>query len=49
MDAGAIIALAGVGAGLFGAVLMFMAKIEHRMTKLETTILERLPPRLHHP
>lgn len=45
MDAGSVIAMASLGAGVFGAVLVWMVKIEHRMTRLETTITERLPAR----
>lgn len=28
-----------------GPVLVWLVKIEHRITRMETTILERLPPR----
>lgn len=45
MDAGAVVAIASLGAGVFGAVLVWLVKIEHRMTRLETTITERLPAR----
>jgi hypothetical protein len=43
MDAGSVVALGSLGAGIFGAVLVWLVKIEHRMTRLETTINERLP------
>jgi len=43
MDAGAQIAMVGLASGLVGSLLVFLVKIEHRMTKLETMLTERLP------
>lgn len=40
-DVGVMLGLAGLG----GAVLTWLVRIEHRLTRLETTITERLPPR----
>ena len=39
--AGAILAALGLG----GSVLAWLVRIEHRLTRLETTIVERLPQR----
>lgn len=41
-DAAAVV---GICAAIAGPVLMWLVKIEHRLTRLETTILERLPAR----
>lgn len=40
-DVGVMLGLAGIG----GAVLTWLVRIEHRLTRLETTITERLPQR----
>lgn len=48
MDASAIVAAVAAAAGGAGGVLVWLVKIEHRLTRLETTILERLPARVGH-
>ena len=48
MDAGTVVAFSSLGAGIAGAVLVWLVKVEHRMTRLETTINERLPARGAH-
>ena len=45
MDVGAIVAVAGLAVGMVGSLLVYMVRIENRMTRLETTINERLPAR----
>ncbi len=47
MDTGQILAGAAALAAIAGPVLVWLVKIEHRLTRLETTILERLPARGH--
>lgn len=48
MEAQTVIAVAGMGAAAAGSVLVWLVKIEHRLTRLETMILERLPARAAH-
>ena len=43
MDLPTLLTAAGLAGGIFGAVLLCLVKIEHRITRLETTINERLP------
>jgi hypothetical protein len=45
MDYGQIATAAAV---IGGPILVWLVKIEHRLTRLETTIIERLPPRSKH-
>jgi hypothetical protein len=45
MDQASIVTIAGIAAGMVGSVLVWLVKIEHRLTRLETTITERLPVR----
>lgn len=45
MEPQTLLTVAGLGVAVAGPVLVWLVKIEHRLTRMETMILERLPPR----
>ncbi len=45
MDLQTGLALAALGVAVGGPVLVWLVKIEHRITRMETMLIERLPPR----
>lgn len=45
MDGQTLLTVAGLGVAVGGPMLVWLVKIEHRLTRMETMILERLPAR----
>ena len=48
IDMGTFFAAVGGAAAVAGPVVAWLVRIEHRLTKLETTIAERMPARAPH-
>lgn len=45
MDASAVIGAAAGFVSVAGPVLVYLMRVEHRLTRIETTVMERLPAR----
>ncbi len=45
IDMTTILAALGAAASVAGPVVVWLVRIEHRLTKMETTIAERMPAR----